>query len=173
MWQAPSRTAKLQKVYLWGHIITLYSPTGGIYQNFSIRLTIGSGLHMDLIARPLDNTLWCTFLLLKEPVSWRTATRNGGHQVWNSFTHWCMTVAGQTITVGPNPAYLHKRRPSNQKCLPHKRKILFAVMNIFIKMSHMSKMACRKMKSKKKSFLWSNLMCRWREHRTQAQGLVK
>lgn len=60
-----------------------------------------------------NNTLRCTFLLLKEPVSWRTATRNGGHQVWNSFTHWCMTVAGHTMTVGPNPAYLHtKTQPS-------------------------------------------------------------
>lgn len=26
--------------------------------------------------------------------------------MWNSFTHWCITVAGQTITVGPNPWYL-------------------------------------------------------------------
>lgn len=52
-----------------------------------------------------------TFLWVKDPVSCRTATLNGGHHVWNSFTHWCITVVGQTIMVGPKPSNLHPKCP--------------------------------------------------------------
>ena len=40
-----------------------------------------------------------------EPDSWRTTTRKSGHHLWNSLTHWCITVVGQTMRTGP------KRRP--------------------------------------------------------------
>ena len=52
-----------------------------------------------------------TFLWVKDPVSCRTATLNAGHHVWNSFTHWCITVVGQTMMVGPNPSNLHPECP--------------------------------------------------------------
>ena len=48
-----------------------------------------------------------TLCPVKVPVSCRTATLNGAHHVWNSFTHWCITVAGQTTSTGPRPSLLH------------------------------------------------------------------
>lgn len=40
-------------------------------------------------------------------------TLKSGHQVWNSFTHWCITVAGHTITTGPRPTYLKSHAPQS------------------------------------------------------------
>lgn len=58
-----------------------------------------------------------TFLRVQEPLSCRIATLNGGHHVWNSFTHWCITVVGQTMIVGPKPSNLHPKHPRRKSQL--------------------------------------------------------
>ena len=47
---------------------------------------------------------------LKEPDSCKMATRNHGHQTWNSRTHWCITVVGHTMRLGPNPLKLKRKK---------------------------------------------------------------
>ena len=42
----------------------------------------------------------------KVPEECSIATLNGGHQEWNSLTHWCITVVGQTTMDAPRPGYL-------------------------------------------------------------------
>lgn len=37
----------------------------------------------------------------------KIATRNSGAHSWKCCTHWWITVAGQTINVGPKPTYLN------------------------------------------------------------------
>lgn len=75
-----------------------------LYINHNTRNKVAVIIHLTIQHKPPEQTyLKITFLPTKEPLSCRIATRNGGHQVWNSFTHWCITVAGQTKITGPKP----------------------------------------------------------------------
>jgi len=49
-----------------------------------------------------------------EPVICSIATLMGGYQVWNSFTHWCITVTGVTMITGPAKRKAELKHPRYQ-----------------------------------------------------------
>lgn len=71
-----------------------------------------------------------------DPEVCKMATLNSGYQRWNSLTHWYMTVAGQTISTGPKPSYLLKKKVTNKinnnKLFLHKWSFCHPAMEINI-----------------------------------------